>query len=56
MFPLPLMQAANQELTVVTYGEIQVKLFWFPLFTPVRQDQIGVVDGARIESPIFMAW
>ena len=32
MFPLPLMQAANQEVTVVTHGEIQAKLFWFPLF------------------------
>ena len=56
MFPLPPMQVANQEVTVVTYGEIQAKLFWFSLFTTVRQDQVGMVDGARIKSAIFMAW
>ena len=56
MFSLLPMQAVNQEVAVVTHGKIQANLFRFSLFGTVRQDQVGVVDGARIKPPVFMAW
>ena len=56
MFPLPPMQAANEEASVVTHGKIQAKPFWFPPLPTVRQHQVGMVDGTRIKSPVFMAW
>ena len=55
MLSLPPVQVANHEVAVVTHGKIQTKLFQFSLFAAVWQDQVGIVDRAWIEPPMFMA-
>ena len=55
MLSLPPMQAANQEVAVITHGKIKAKFFRFSLWGTVRQDQVGMIDRTRIKPPVFMA-